>query len=111
MLDQFGALGKPLFIHAVACPDRSGQSGGIKPSDGGRWHEDWSPELQAQWMIDVYKIALSKPFVENVAWGDLSDATTPTLLPGSGLLDDMLQRKPALEKLQEFRASLRAERT
>ncbi|MEL7238699.1 MAG: hypothetical protein AAGK78_07540, partial [Planctomycetota bacterium] len=57
MLDAFGNLNKPLFIHAVACPDRSTQSGGIRAADGGRWHDDWSPELQAKWMQDVYRIA------------------------------------------------------
>ena len=108
MLDRFATLGKPLFVTAVASPDRAQASGGINPSDGGRWHGPWSPERQAHWLRAVYRLALSRPYVENVAWADLSDfETAQTMLPGSGLLDDMLRPKPAFEAVQEFRQNFR----
>ena len=44
-------------------------------------------------MDAVYKLAFSKPYVESVAWADLADMSH--MLPGGGLLDDMLKPKPA----------------
>ena len=111
MLDKFSTLGKPLFVTAVACPDRAHVAGESDPGDGGRWHSPWSPERQAKWLKAVYRVAMSKPYVENVAWADLSDFEAGrTALPGSGLLDDMLRPKPAFEAIQEFRRMLRPPR-
>ena len=70
-------------------------------AQGGRWHKPWDPQLQAEWMDAVYKLAFSKPYVESVAWGDLADLSHK--LPGGGLLDDMLKPKPSYTKLQELR--------
>ena len=108
MLERFASLGKPVFVTAVACPDRGTAAGGANPAEGGRWHADWTPERQAKWLRAIYRVALSKPFVENVAWADLSDfESSATTLPGSGLLDDMLRPKPAFEALQDIRKNLR----
>ena len=75
--------------------------GRLDPSQGGRWHRPWDPQLQAEWMDAVYKLAFSKPYVESVAWADLADMSHS--LPGCGLLDDMLKPKPSYVKLQELR--------
>lgn len=108
MLERFSSLGKPVFVTAVACPDRSTAPGGANPAEGGRWHKEWTPERQAKWLRAVYRVALSKPFVENVAWAGLSDfESTGTTMPGGGLLDDMLRPKPAFEALQEIRKIFR----
>ena len=79
--------------------DRS--EGRLDPSQAGRWRRGWDPQLQAEWMEAVYHMALSKPYVESLAWASLADIR-PTL-PGGGLLDDVLRPKPAFEKLQEMR--------
>ena len=57
--------------------------------------------MQAEWIDTIYRLLLSKPFVESVAWGNLADIN-PTL-PGGGLLDDMLKPKPSFFKVQELR--------
>ena len=51
-------------------------------------------------------MALSKPFVESIAWGDLADINQR--IPGGGLLDDMLKPKPAYAKLQDLRQKFRS---
>lgn len=108
MLDRFAGLGKPVFITSVACPDRNQSPDGLNPIDAGRWRGEWSSERQAKWLRAVYRVALSKGFVENVAWADLSDIeATHTRMPGSGLLDDMLRPKPAFEAVQEMRRAFR----
>jgi len=111
VLDKFSTLGKPVFLTAVGCPGQSTpdpgdtSDGQLNPSAGGRWRRPWDPELQAEWMEAVYHLALSKPFVESICWSNLADMH-PTL-PGGGVLDDMLQPKPAFQRLQQMREKFR----
>jgi hypothetical protein len=107
MLDKFSTLGRPLFVTAIGAPGRNGvdpddrSEGRLDPSHAGRWRRNWDPQLQAEWMEAVYHMALSKPYVESLAWANLADIH-PTL-PSGGLLDDVLRPKPAFDKLQEMR--------
>ena len=107
LLDRFATLGRPVFVTAVSVPGRSSpdpsdrSEGRLDPSAAGRWRRNWDPQLQADWMEAVYHVALSKPFVESVAWGNLADINQT--VPGGGLLDDMFQPKPAYERLQQMR--------
>jgi len=110
LLDRFSPLGRPVFITAIGSPgrwtpDSSDRSEGrLDPAAAGRWKKPWDPHVQADWLEAVYNIALSKPFVESVAWGNLVDINQT--LPGGGLLDDMYQPKPAFERLQQMRAKI-----
>jgi hypothetical protein len=112
MLDRFSTLGRPLFITAISAPSRNTPDPGdltegkLDPAAAGRWRRPWDPQLQAEWMEAVYRIALSKPYVESIAWGDLADISQN--LPGGGMLDDMLRPKPALQKMQEMRVAYHA---
>jgi len=112
LLDKFSTLGRPLFLTAVAVPGRNSPDpsdhthGRLDPSRGGRWRRPWDPQLQADWMEAVYHLALSKPYIESIAWGNLTDVS-PTV-PGGGLLDDLLQPKPSFGKLQEMRGKFRS---
>jgi hypothetical protein len=107
LLDRFATLGRPVFVTAVSVPGRSSpdpsdrSEGRLDPSAAGRWRRAWDPQLQADWMEAVYHVALSKPFVESIAWGNLADINQT--VPGGGLLDDMFQPKPAYERLQQMR--------
>jgi hypothetical protein len=104
-----------VFLTAVGAPDRNvpdpgdRTEGKLDPSQAGRWHKPWDKNLQAQWTEAVYKLALSKPYVESIAWGNLSD-DNPTI-PGGGLLDDLLKPKPAFKKLQELREQFQRKKT
>src|SRR5581483_6686614 len=107
LLDKFSTLTRPVFLIGVGAPSRSTpdpsdtSNGRLDPSLAGRWRRPWDPQLQAEWLEAVYQLALSKPFVESIAWSNLADLH-PTL-PGGGLLDDVLQPKPSLLKLQQLR--------
>jgi hypothetical protein len=107
MLDKFSTVGRPVFFTGLGVPDRAmadptdRSEGKLVPSAAGRWHRPWDQALQAKWADSVYKLALSKPFVESIAWGNLADIN-PTL-PGGGLLDDMLRPKPSFIEVQKLR--------
>jgi hypothetical protein len=110
LLDRFSTFGKPVFLTSLLAPSRgtpdpSDRSAGkLDPAQAGRWHRPWDPDLQADWMEAVYKLAISKPFVENIAWGNIADINHT--VPGGGLLDDMLQPKPSFIRLQSIREKL-----
>jgi len=111
LLDRFSTLGRPVFLTAVGVPGRATPDSGdvsegrLDPAAAGRWRRPWDEQLQAEWLEAVYQMALSKPFVESIAWSNLADLH-PTL-PGGGLLDDMLRPKAGFEKLQQLRERLR----
>ena len=107
MLDKFSTLGRPVFLTAVGAPGRATPDAGstVDPSSAGRWRRPWDPQLQADWMEAVYHMALSKPFVESIAWANLADLSPS--LPGGGLFDDMLRAKPAFQRLQLIREKFR----
>lgn len=112
LLDKFSTLGRPLFLTAVSAPGRGtpdpgdASEGKLDPAAAGQWKRPWDPQLQAEWLEAVYRMAISKPFVESIAWGDLADINQT--IPGGGLLDDMLRPKPAYTKLQEMRQKFRS---
>jgi hypothetical protein len=111
MLDRFSTIGRPVFLTSLCAPDRmtpdpsDRSEGKLDPAKAGRWHKPWDPVQQGKWLESVYKLALSKPFVESIAWGNLSDLGTT--IPGGGLLDDMFRPKPSYLKLQELHAEFR----
>ncbi len=66
--------------------------------------DGWDQPLQAEWIEEVYKIALGKPFISSVTYSDLADGDNNEL-PGSGLLKEDLSTKKAfltMAKLQKF---------
>ena len=111
LLDKFSSLNKPLFLTAMSVPSRSTpdpndrSEGKLDPSAAGRWRRPWDPQLQAEWLDAVYRLALSKPYIESIAWGNLADISQT--VPGGGLLDDLFQPKPSFNKLQELREQVK----
>jgi hypothetical protein len=110
MLDRFSTLGKPVFLTSLGVPgrmtaDASDQSGGaLNPATAGFWREPWSPAQQGKWLEEFSRIALSKPYIENICWANFADISPS--LPGGGLLDDMLKPKPAMGVVQSLREQL-----
>jgi hypothetical protein len=102
MLDYFAAVVKPVHITGVAIPGRSES----KDQDwrvAGKWHREWDPSLQSDWIEQFYKIALGKPFVNSITYSNLADTNESEVL-GSGLLTEDFEPKetfPTLKKLQK----------
>jgi GH35 family endo-1,4-beta-xylanase len=109
IMDRFANLGKPLHITGISVPsdmaaDEADAWGGqLSISKGGEWHRPWDEQTQSLWARDFLSVALSKPFVETVAWRDFSDAR-PHYMPHGGLLRKDLSPKPAYHELRVFRA-------
>ena len=111
LLDEFVALGKPL--HVTACqvpadtaPDAWDAWGGQQSvPKAGQWHAPWSPRLQAEWLQAFYRIAISKPYVESIAWRDLADFEGH-YIPHGGLCRNNMEPKIAYRELRNFKAWL-----
>lgn len=107
MLDKFSTLGRPVFLTGLGVPGRhtpdphDRSEGKFDPNLAGHWKRPWDAELQAEWMQSAYRISLSKPYIESIAWENLADMTPS--VPSGGLLDDMLRPKPVFSRLQEMR--------
>jgi len=89
-LDKLALSGKALYITAVAVPSKSEESPNGQLA--GQWHSPWSETLQAQWLEQFYKIALSKPFVDSVIYSSLVD-NSDSVIPYSGLLTAQFEPK------------------
>ena len=98
MFDKFASLGKPLYVTSLGCP-------GEDDGGNGRFRRAWDVDVQAQWLARVWRVVLSKPYVECVAWPELGDEAAA--LPDGGLLDDMLRPKMGLEAVGRLREELR----
>jgi GH35 family endo-1,4-beta-xylanase len=97
MIDRLANFGKPIQITAAVVPSRAGARGA--------WHTRWSDKVQAEWLIEFARIALSRPYVESVTWAGLLDVDVPGI-DGGGLLHDDLKPRPAFQQLQALRQQL-----
>lgn len=120
-IDPFAKLNKPVHITAVQAPSGTNVDPTLSgwdsqpPLDGGAWHGPWSEAVQAEWLRKFVTIALSKPFVESVAWGCLADHGRQ-VVPNGGLLRSDLAPKAAYQEWMKLRSELvaatrRTERT
>jgi len=73
----------------------------------GYWRKPWSPVVQAHWLEAFYHLALSKPFVDSIAWLELADHAGSDL-PHGGLADDNLRAKSAFHRVVSVRRQLHA---
>jgi len=112
LLDLYGSYGKPLYI-TLAAPSEPVSAMMIADpnnqdpvdANSGYWRRPWSSVVQSHWLEAAYQIAVSKPYVEGVAWQQLLDH--PDIeLPLSGLVSETLQPKASFRRLTHFRRSL-----
>jgi hypothetical protein len=104
ILDCFAPIAKPLHITEVEIPSEPGR-GAFDGRVAGIWHSEWDRTRQSHWLERLYRIALSKPFVEAVNYGNLAD-DDDGVIAHSGLLTSELAPKEAFESLKRLHASL-----
>jgi hypothetical protein len=104
ILDCFALVAKPLHITDVAIPSQTGE-GPYEGQVAGVWHQNWDQTRQSQWLNRFYKIALSKPFVEAVNYGNLADDDGDTITH-SGLLTENLDTKESFKTLKRLYVSM-----
>ncbi len=121
LLDQYASYGKPVTLvvtapssMVLAPTEPTPQAQPADPTQGapyhsehhhGYWRWPWTQLTQGQWLEAVLKIAMSKPFVEAVAWGEWADRPGMDL-PTSGLIGEDRQMKRVFQKLASFRKNL-----
>ncbi len=114
LLDQFSIFNKPVHL-TIAAPSGpvtqmmipASESGEPIDPVSGHWRRPWSPQVQSHWLEALYQIAVSKPYIDAVAWQELADHADIEL-PLSGLLDDEFVPKGSLRRIIGFRRGLRA---
>jgi hypothetical protein len=107
MLDHFLRFAKPVRITGIQVPSSTAHAKTDAVLNGGVWREPWSEAIQADWMEQFIDVALSKPFVESVAWHGLADhANQP--VPHGAIMRSDLTPKPAAERLAAFRSEVHA---
>lgn len=104
ILDCFAPVAKPLYITDVEIPSESG-SGPYDAKVAGLWHREWTRTRQAHWLDRFYKIALGKPFVEAVNYGNLADGQGGAIA-NSGLLTADLEPKEAFTALKRLHRAI-----
>lgn len=104
ILDCFAPVAKPLHITDVEIPSAAG-SGPFEVETAGLWHRKWDQTRQSQWLERFYRIALSKPFVEAVSYGNFAD-NDGGVVDSSGLLDKSHAPKEAYEALKRLYLSV-----
>ncbi len=103
MLDRFGPIAKPLYITEVEVPSKASVLD--KANSAGVWHRQWDQDCQAQWLGQFYRIALSKPFIDNVTYGSLVDSQNSKISNG-GLLSEKLEPKKSFLTLKKLNQNI-----
>lgn len=110
MLDTYAEFERPMIVSALGCPSGASPTAGGGSDDPGHWRQAWTPESQQAWMDHAALIAMSKPQVKSVCWQSLFDTPDGPDMPLGGLVTADGRPKPALKRLGEITASLRAGR-
>ena len=106
MTERLAQYGRPIQITEIGTTSgptpesiASGELG--LPELPYAWHRHWDPELQAEWIDQIYTAFYSKPWVEAINWYDFVDPYS--FVENGGLLaspDGAL--KPAYHRLKEI---------
>lgn len=112
LLDYFAPFGKPINVVTGVPSDLVTQemialetNQEAIDSNCGTWRKPWSTVVQSHWLEAMYKIVISKPYVESITWNDLVDHQEMEL-PLSGLIGEDMAPKNTFRRLVNFRRNL-----
>ncbi|MCF7957903.1 MAG: endo-1,4-beta-xylanase [Phycisphaerae bacterium] len=106
LLDRFSIFGKPIHLSAVGVPSKLDKRDSVeKCGEAGYWHGPWSEQSQANWLEQVYRISMGRPFIETITWQDIADKPDGILQHG-GLVDAKLKPKQAFERITQLKDEL-----
>jgi hypothetical protein len=105
LLDLWSVLGIPLYV-TLACPSERvaadpQASAGIEIEQG-RWKNEWSESIQADWIDGVLPVLMAKQAIVGVFWMHLSDRV-PHDFPHAGLMRPDGTPKPGLAQFTAHR--------
>jgi hypothetical protein len=104
ILDCFAPVAKPLYVTDVEIPGSAGQ-GPFNPDVAGLWHRPWDVVSQSQWLERFYRVALSKPFIEAVNYGNFSDADSGAI-SHSGLVTEAFEPKESYAAIKRLHLTM-----
>lgn len=115
-VDQFVQLGKPIHFSELGWPsqhdvDIESFFATDHPEVAGRWHSDWSEQLQAEFAENIYTLFASKPKARSITWWDLTDNGKHVdigsrFIPFGGLTRRDFSEKPILLFIRNFRKKI-----
>jgi hypothetical protein len=100
LLDSFAPISRPMYITQVEIPGKDA-SGPCAADVAGFWHSKWDRASQAEWLDQLYRIILGKPFIDGVIYSNFTDIKDGPIAD-SGLLTPSLEPKDAYLTLKKY---------
>jgi hypothetical protein len=100
-LDCFAQVAKPVHISGLAVPETVTDEESLS---GGTWHRPWDQDIQADWVDQLYRIALGKSFIQSITWSYLADS--PSMEIPSAACSVQTDPKKALLVLARFQKGI-----
>jgi hypothetical protein len=110
LLDLYALLNLPLHL-TIAVPSSSKADPRAEANvtvEESQWPGPVDEAAQLRWASEWFALAVAKPFVRSVTWGQMSDGMPNHLFPNAGLYRVDKTPKPTLDWLRSFRAELLA---
>jgi endo-1,4-beta-xylanase len=94
LLDQYGQYNLPIYVEELSAPSK-------QLPGSAWWHSNWTEDTQAEFLMDFYTIAFSKPMVHAINWSwGVSDRESYMVY--GGLLNKDLKPKKSYYALQQL---------
>jgi GH35 family endo-1,4-beta-xylanase len=94
LLNQYGQYNLPIYIEELSIPSK-------QVPGSAWWHSSWNEDTQAEFLVDFYTIAFSKPMTRAINWSwGVSDRES--YMAYGGLLDSDLKPKKAYYAMQQL---------
>ena len=100
LLDSFAPISRPMYITQVQIPGKDSEGAG-SADVAGFWHNKWDRAGQAEWLDQLYRIVLGKPFIDGIVYSSFTDIKDSPVAE-SGLLTSSLEPKESYLTLKKY---------